>query len=205
MAYLLGQPALTVDGRELPRGHIMIMGGDRVPDGQHARVRGPVQGPVHAVLPAPPPDQPPPTSTPPRQPRLVRRAHCLLRLFAGARADHRRLADQQSRRGFALKLPHSWWLFAVDEAFGAYLTTRSSSTSRKPPRSTAETGSSCGADPGWVKAEANPTAYDTTDFIRKITPTAPRQSSPATPTTTPHRPGPLTCGGGGHLSGTQPA
>src|SRR5690606_3988618 len=217
VAYLLGQPALTVDGRELPRGHIMIMGGDRVyPTANMREYEDRCKGPYTAALPAPPPDQPPPTLYAlPGNHDWYDGLTAFLRLFAGARADHiGGWRTQQSRSYFALKLPHSWWLFAVDEAFGAYLDDPQLVYFEKAAAHlTAEDRVILVVPtPGWVTAEANPTAYDTTDFfIRKIiTPTG-AQVAVSIAGDTHHYArytGPdrqlITCGGGGaYLSGTQ--
>lgn len=62
MAYLLAQPHLDVDGRPLPRGRILVMGGDHVyPTVSGKQYEDRFKGPYRAALPQPPPDVPQPT------------------------------------------------------------------------------------------------------------------------------------------------
>ena len=124
VAYLLAQPRLTVDGHDLPRGQVLVMGGDLVyPTASKQAYEDRTKGPYTAALPATPADDPPPTLYAlPANHDWYDGLTSFLRLFAGERVDNLggwRL--EQTRSYFAVQLPHRWWLFAVDEAFGAYL------------------------------------------------------------------------------------
>jgi hypothetical protein len=55
MAYLLAQPELTVDGHALPRGRLLVMGGDEVyPTPSTQQYEDRTKGPYQAALPVPP-------------------------------------------------------------------------------------------------------------------------------------------------------
>jgi hypothetical protein len=123
VAHLLGQPSLTVDGHDLPRGDLLIMGGDLVyPTASMEQYANRTKGPYRAALPEPPVDGPQPTLLAlPANHDWYDGLTAFLRLFVGERA-HRvggwRL--EQTRSYFAVELPHHWWVFALDEAFGGY-------------------------------------------------------------------------------------
>jgi hypothetical protein len=124
VAHLLARPSLTVDGRDLPRGQVLVMGGDLVyPSASMRGYEDRTKGPYTAALPVPPVDGPRPTLYAlPGNHDWYDGLTAFLRLFVGQRADSIggwRL--EQTRSYFAVELPHHWWLFAVDEAFGGYL------------------------------------------------------------------------------------
>jgi hypothetical protein len=124
VAYLLAQPSLTVDGRELPRGEVLVMGGDLVyPSASMAQYEARCKGPYEAALPHPPTGGPAPTLYAlPGNHDWYDGLTAFLRLFVGERTDHiGGWRTEQTRSYFVVELPHRWWLFAVDEAFGTYL------------------------------------------------------------------------------------
>ena len=175
VAYLLGQPALTVDGHELPRGHVLIMGGDRVyPTASMREYEDRCKGPYTAALPAPPPDRPPPTLYAlPGNHDWYDGLTAFLRLFVGARAATTSAAGGPSSpaRTSRSSCRTRGGCSRSTRRSARTLTTRSWSTSRRPrAQLTADDRVILVVPtPGWVKAEANPTAYDTIDFfIRKI-------------------------------------
>jgi hypothetical protein len=124
VAYLLAQPSLRVDDHQLPRGHVLIMGGDQVyPTASMEEYEDRLKGPYTAALPLPPTDHPQPTLYAlPGNHDWYDGLTAFLRLFVGERIDHvGGWRTEQSRSYFAVSLPHRWWLFAIDEAYGAYL------------------------------------------------------------------------------------
>lgn len=124
VAYLLGQPSLTVDGHQLPRGQVLVMGGDLVyPSASMEQYEDRLKGPFTAALPLPPEEGPQPTLYAlPANHDWYDGLTAFLRVFVGERIDHiGGWRTEQSRSYFAVELPHRWWLFAIDEAFGAYL------------------------------------------------------------------------------------
>lgn len=124
MAYLLAQPSLTVDGHELPRGQVLVLGGDLVyPAASMGQYEDRFKGPFTAAMPMPPPTGAQPTMYAlPGNHDWYDGLTGFLRLFVGERIDHiGGWRTEQTRSYFAVELPHNWWLFGIDEAFGAYL------------------------------------------------------------------------------------
>ena len=61
VAYLLAQPSLSVDGHELPRGEVLVLGGDQVyPTASGQQYEDRFKGPFRAALPEPPVEGPQP-------------------------------------------------------------------------------------------------------------------------------------------------
>jgi len=53
IAYLLAQPGLTVEGQQLPRGEVLMFGGDEVyPTASTQRYEDRTKGPYKAAMPA---------------------------------------------------------------------------------------------------------------------------------------------------------
>jgi hypothetical protein len=181
MAYLLVQPELDLAGAKLPRGDVLIMGGDQVyPTASAPAYEDRFKGPYTAAQPCPPAKG--------RQPSLyaVPGNHdwydgltAFIRLFTRRRdANIGGWRTRQSRSYFAVQLPANWWLFALDEQFGAYI---------DDPQLTyfEQAAKALGPDdriilavpePSWVKSQDNPQAYDAIDyFVRTmIAPTGAR-------------------------------
>jgi len=114
MAHLLAAPALTVDNVETRRGRFVILGGDEVyPTASRDEYRDRLAGPYAAALPyAPPPDAPHLYAIPGNHDwydglTSFTRQFCQQRWIGGWRT-------WQRRSYFAIKLPHDWWLFAID-------------------------------------------------------------------------------------------
>jgi hypothetical protein len=178
VAYLLAQPDLDVGGRRLPRGQVLLMGGDQVyplasGDGYEDRMKGPYR----AALPQHPLDGPQPTLFAlPGNHDWYDGLTAFLRLFARRKdASIGGWRTAQRRSYFAVRLPGNWWLFGIDEQFGAYIDDPQLLYFEKAART-------LGPDdriilmtpsPTWVKGAEKPAAYDSVDyFIRTIvTPT----------------------------------
>ncbi|MBG0565221.1 metallophosphoesterase [Actinoplanes sp. NEAU-A11] len=174
VAYLLAQPELEVGGERLPRGRLLLMGGDQVyplasGDGYENRMKGPYR----AALPEAPAGIPRPTLFAlPGNHDWYDGLTAFLRLFARRKDGHiGGWRTEQRRSYFAVKLPADWWLFAVDEQFGAYIDDPQLLYFEKAAR---EVGPDdriilMTPSPTWVKAVDNPEAYDAVDyFIRTI-------------------------------------
>jgi hypothetical protein len=175
MAYLLAQEALHVgDGVALPRGQVLVMGGDQVyPTASAPAYEDRCKGPYTAAMPSPPGRGPRPTLyAVPGNHDWYDGLTAFLRLFARRRdASIGGWQTKQSRSYFAVRLPGDWWLFALDEQFGAYLddpqvnyfehAARGLSPEAKVILATPE--------PSWVKAVDQPQAYDAIDyFVRTV-------------------------------------
>ncbi|MGH3749921.1 MAG: metallophosphoesterase, partial [Micromonosporaceae bacterium] len=175
IAWLLAQSQLQLtspDGAEhtLPRGEVLVMGGDQVyptPDWRQYENR--CSGPYHAAMPKPD-AEPPSLYALPGNHDWYDGLTAFLRLF-GRSEPIGGWRTQQTRSYFALELPHDWWLFAIDAQFDAYLdepqleyflniATRLSADSRLII---------CAARPTWTYGKEAPHQYDTLDyFIRRI-------------------------------------
>jgi hypothetical protein len=174
VAYLLAQPRLDLGDVSLPRGRLLLMGGDQVyplarDDGYENRTKGPYR----AALPETPDVGPRPTLFAlPGNHDWYDGLTAFLRLFA-RRKDGRigGWLTQQRRSYFAVRLPANWWLFAIDEQSGAYIDDpqllyfeKAAQNIRPGDKVILMTPS-----PKWVKAKDDPETYDAIDyFIRAI-------------------------------------
>ena len=174
VAWLLAQPQLVVDGAELPRGRLLLMGGDQVyplasGDGYESRMKGPYR----AALPEPPAGEQRPTLFAlPGNHDWYDGLTAFLRLFARRKDGHiGGWRTQQRRSYFAVKLPGDWWLFAMDEQFGAYIDDPQLLYFEKAAKHVGPEDRIIlmTPSPKWVKAAEDPAEYDATDyFIRTI-------------------------------------
>lgn len=113
IASLVAQPSLRVAGRELPRGAVLLLGGDQVyPTANRTNYRERLVAPFQFAFPKSDPPHPHLFAIPGNHDwydGLV----SFSRLFT-----HERWIGgwqtRQKRSYFALKLPHRWWLFALD-------------------------------------------------------------------------------------------
>jgi hypothetical protein len=173
IAYLLAQPSLTVDGHDLPRGKVLMMGGDEVyPTADTQAYEDRTKGPYKAALPCASGADQPQLYALPGNHDWYDGLTAFLRLFAKNEADSiGGWVNAQARSYFAISLPHRWWLLAIDTQFGAYL----DDPQLRYFRDVAEgLGADdriilCTSTPGWVEAADDPGAYDTIDyFVRTV-------------------------------------
>jgi len=169
IAYLLSQDAIEVDGARLPRGRFLMMGGDEVyPIPSSSRYEDRTAGPYRAALPYPPPDGPPALYALPGNHDWYDGLSSFLRLFARSGREltggwHHR----QSRSYFAIRLPHDWWLLAIDTQFGAYIDQpqldyfHRVAAEIRPDHKVIL----CTPTPSWVEASWDSGAYDAVDFF----------------------------------------
>jgi hypothetical protein len=78
---------------------------------------------------------------------------------------------EQTRSYFAVRLPHNWWLWAVDTQLGAYFDEPQLEYFEEAARGLGPDDRIvlCLAEPAWVHGEQEPSAYDNLDFfLRKI-------------------------------------
>jgi hypothetical protein len=173
VAYLLARPELDVGTERLPRGRMLVMGGDQVyPTASASAYENRCKGPYQAALPQPPPGGAPSLYALPGNHDWYDGLTAFLRLFARSRDGNLGgWVTRQSRSYFATELPAGWWLFALDEQSGSYL---------DDPQLLyfEQAAAGLGPDskvilvvpsPSWVKGVDNPDAYDSIDFfIRTI-------------------------------------
>ena len=174
VAYLLAQPELEVDGRRLPRGELLMMGGDEVyPTASDGAYEDRSKGPYQAAMPeSVDPDAPPRLFAIPGNHDWYDGLTAFLRLFARTRDDNiGGWCTPQSRSYFAVQLPSNWWLFALDGQSGSYLDDPQLVYFEHAARELTPDSRVILAvpEPSWVKAVDRPEAYDTVDyFIRTV-------------------------------------
>ncbi|MCA2214548.1 metallophosphoesterase [Jidongwangia harbinensis] len=174
IAYLLAQPRLEIGGRVLPRGDVLVMGGDQVyPVANGDEYENRTKGPYRAALPESPADGTRPTLFAlPGNHDWYDGLTAFLRLFARRKDGHiGGWRTQQRRSYFAVKLPSNWWLFAIDEQFGAYIDDPQLLYFEKAAAGVGPQDRIIllAPSPTWVKAADKPAAYDAVDyFIRTI-------------------------------------
>jgi hypothetical protein len=174
VAYLLAQPDLPLAGQNLPRGQVLVMGGDEVyPTPSNQQYEDRTKGPYKAALPVPPPDGPQPSLYAlPGNHDWYDGLTAFLRLFARNGKD--RVGGwraAQARSYFAVQLPHRWWLLAVDTQFGSYIDTPQLEYFHEVARLIypGDKVILCPPTPGWVEAVEEAGAYDAIDyFVRTV-------------------------------------
>ncbi|WP_432994983.1 metallophosphoesterase [Dactylosporangium sp. CA-233914] len=174
VAYLLAQPSLTVDGHELPRGEVLVLGGDQVyPTASGQQYEDRFKGPFRAALPERPAEGPAPRMyAVPGNHDWYDGLTAFLRLFV--RGDEGSVGGwrtRQSRSYFAIELPHRWWLLGLDVQGDAYIDDPQlryfrSVAARLGP---GDKVIICPPSPSWVESTDDRKAYDSLDyFVRTI-------------------------------------
>ena len=174
VAHLLGRKSLTVDGTELPRGDVVVLGGDQVyPAASATDYENRFKGPYRAAFP-PQADQrsddAPTMYAVPGNHDWYDGLTAFLRLFAqndpigGWRTS-------QHRSYFAVALPHRWWLLAIDVQLASYIDEPQLAYFRQVADRLGPDDRVilCSAKPGWVQATDDAEAYDNLDyFVRTV-------------------------------------
>jgi hypothetical protein len=174
VAYLVAQPSLSIDGQQLPRGDVLVLGGDQVyPTASGQQYEDRFKGPFRAALPQPPPDRPGPRLyAVPGNHDWYDGLTAFLRLFV--RGHHGKVGGwrtRQSRSYFAVALPHRWWLLGVDVQAGAYIDDPQLRYFRRVAEQLrpGDKVIVCPPLPSWVEAVDDRHAYDSIDyFVRKV-------------------------------------
>jgi hypothetical protein len=122
MAWLLAQDSLEFDGRPLPRGRILLLGGDQVyPTAEPVAYEDRFIGPFAAALPKSDAIDKPDLYALPGNHDWYDGLGSFLRVFC---AREGRIGDwrtRQRRSYFALKLPNDWWVWAIDIQLDTYI------------------------------------------------------------------------------------
>ncbi|NUT36093.1 MAG: metallophosphoesterase [Hamadaea sp.] len=182
MAWLMAQKSLRVatpdDGRdnllltELPRGQILVMGGDQVyPTASGKDYEDRMVGPYLAAYSTPEHGETPPSAFAlPGNHDWYDGLTAFLRLFARREGGHvGAWQTKQTRSYFALKLPHNWWLLAVDVQGEAYLDDPQLDYFRSVANLLGQDDKViiCFPQPSWVQTAAHPRGYDTLGYFRR--------------------------------------
>jgi hypothetical protein len=174
VAYLLAQPELHLHAERLPRGQILVLGGDQVyPTANSKEYDDRFKGPYRAALPmCAPGERPPVLYALPGNHDWYDGLTAFLRTFARREGSHiGGWETAQTRSYFALKLPQRWWLFAIDAQTGAYLDDPQLSYFYEVAKEV-QPGDRiilCTPYPAWIDAAEVSAEYDTTDyFLRRV-------------------------------------
>jgi hypothetical protein len=122
VAWHLAQPILDVDGTPLPRGDLVVLVGDEVyPAGSIDRYEHQMLGPYEAAFPAVASDQPSPLLYAlPGNHDWYDGLTSFMRVFCQSRSIGG-WKTAQTRSYFSVRLPHGWWLWALDTQLGGWL------------------------------------------------------------------------------------
>ena len=173
MAYLLAQDNIEVNDGVLPRAQVLVLGGDQVyPTASSAAYEDRFEGPYKAAFPQPITETSPHIFALPGNHDWYDGLTAFLRLFARRNGNHiGGWVTKQTRSYFALKLPHGWWLLAIDAQGDAYLDDPQLEFFRGVA-ATFERGDRiiiAIPQPSWMITHANPRVYDTLDyFLRSV-------------------------------------
>jgi hypothetical protein len=167
VASLLAAPRLDLGGFELPRGQLLVMGGDEVyPAASPVAYEDRMKGPYRAALPYA--ADPPALFALPGNHDWYDGLTAFLRVFAQGR-DIGGWRTEQTRSYFAIALPQRWWLLAIDTQFGEYIDAPQLEyfrTAAKDLRA-GDAVILCTPKPSWVDAGSggDPRGYDIIEFF----------------------------------------
>ncbi|MGH8876705.1 MAG: metallophosphoesterase family protein [Stackebrandtia sp.] len=170
IAYLMSQaeliPAAAPNGSTttpLPRGNILVMGGDQVyPAANWRDYENRCKGPYQAAL----PKGDGALYAIPGNHDWFDGLTAFLRLF-GAERDIGGRSTYQRRSYWAARLPHRWWLVGIDAQFDAYLDTPQLQyfTEAFEQMEPGDPVILCVPRPAWTWTEADPRAFDRVDYF----------------------------------------
>jgi hypothetical protein len=149
-----------------------MMGGDEVyPTPSKAFYDQKTKGPYKAAMPIPPADEHRPAMYAlPGNHDWYDGLSSFLRLFVKDNKDNiGGWRNAQARSYFAIRLPHRWWLLALDTQFGAYIDDAQMQYFRTVTNEIlpGDRVILCTPTPSWVEAIGAPRAYDAVDFFMR--------------------------------------
>lgn len=180
VATLLAQPELKVAGPDgplaLPRGHVLVLGGDEVYPAASARgYEHRTTGPYGAALPAPPPGTVLDATTEPTMLAIPGNHDwydgltAWLRVFTrGASVGAWRTVQRRSY--FAVRLAPGWWLLGLDSQLDEYIDEPQLDYFRTHVTAHLQPGDAvvvCAAEPAWSKAGDDPDAFNQLHFFER--------------------------------------
>ncbi|HWC26430.1 MAG TPA: hypothetical protein VG474_07600 [Solirubrobacteraceae bacterium] len=153
MAWLLAQPSLEAGGEPLPRGTILLLGGDQVyPSATPEQYEDRFIGPFAAAL---------PESADPARPDLYALPGnhdwydglvSFLRVFCAQDGGIGAWRTRQRRSYFAISLPNRWWVWAIDIQLDTYIDDVQLDYFHSQPVAAGDKIILMTAKPAWVKA-----------------------------------------------------
>jgi hypothetical protein len=155
MAWLLAQESLDFEGQALPRGRILLLGGDQVyPTADPVAYEDRFIGPFAAALPKTDAVDKPEMYALPGNHDWYDGLVSFLRVFC---AREGRIGDwrtRQRRSYFALRLPNDWWVWAIDIQLDTYIDDVQLDYFLNQPVKPGDKIVLLTAKPAWVKAVA---------------------------------------------------
>jgi hypothetical protein len=169
VASLLAAPELDL-GTPTQRGHLLIMGGDEVyPAASTRAYEDRTKGVFRAALPDEPAERPTLFALPGNH-DWYDGLTSFLRVFAQQR-PFGGWRTRQTRSYFAVKLPHRWWLYAIDTQFDDYVDAPQLEYFRAAAADLREGDAVilCTPTPAWVPAGSGgkTKGYDTIEFFQR--------------------------------------
>lgn len=152
MAWLLAQPGLDAGGETLPRGSILLLGGDEVyPSATPEAYEDRFIGPFAAALPAGDPDAADLYALPGNHDWYDGLAS-FLRVFCARSGHIGGWRTRQRRSYFAIRLPNDWWIWAIDIQLDTYIDDVQLDYFLAQPLAAGDKVVLMTAKPSWVKA-----------------------------------------------------
>ncbi len=122
MAWLLAQESLDFEGQPLPRGRILLLGGDQVyPTAEPIAYEDRFIGPFAAALPKSDAVDKPELYAIPGNHDWYDGLGSFLRVFCAREGRIGDWCTRQRRSYFALKLPNDWWIWGIDIQLDTYI------------------------------------------------------------------------------------
>jgi hypothetical protein len=218
MAWLLAQDELDFAGEKLPRGRVLLLGGDEVyPLADPVAYEDRFIGPFSSALPQPPAGGAPDMYALPGNHDWYDGLVSFLRVFCAREGSIGGWTTRQRRSYFAIKLPNDWWVWGIDIQLDTYIDDTQLDYFRSQPVAPGDKVILLTAKPAWTHAMSgrlDPPSWRYLSFfeeriVRKsgarlcVTLTGDTHHYARYEPLAPGEPTRLTVGGGGaYLSGT---
>jgi hypothetical protein len=218
MAWLLAQDQLDFGGERLPRGRVLLLGGDEVyPLADPVAYEDRFIGPFAGVLPQAPAPVGPDMYALPGNHDWYDGLVSFLRVFCAREGSIGGWTTRQRRSYFAIKLPNDWWVWGIDIQLDTYIDDVQLDYFRSQPLEPGDKVILLTAKPAWTHAvpgKVDPPSWRYLSFFEErivrargarlcITLTGDTHHYARYEPLTPAEPTRLTVGGGGaYLSGT---
>ncbi|MDP2711095.1 MAG: hypothetical protein Q8O56_07735 [Solirubrobacteraceae bacterium] len=155
MAWLLAQESLDFDGERLPRGKLLLLGGDEVyPTAEPVVYEDRFIGPFAAALPKSDAVDKPELYAVPGNHDWYDGLASFLRVFCARDGQIGDWRTRQRRSYFALRLPHDWWILGIDIQLDTYIDDVQLDYFRAQPIKPGDKVVLLTAKPAWNKALA---------------------------------------------------
>ena len=152
MAHLLAKPDLKIGGETLPRGRLLLLGGDQVyPSAGPEAYEDRFKGPFSCALPRSETGREPHMYATPGNHDWYDGLSSFLRLFCTGRWIGG-WQTRQRRSYYALALPHDWWVWAIDIQLDSYIDEPQLRYFRDQPLKPGDKVILLTAKPSWAKA-----------------------------------------------------